>query len=204
VSYIDDEEKCPMNRFVFWLMYLFGKPGWDSGITPPEVVEAFEKNAVPPGVALDLGCGTGTNVITLARLGRQAIGLDFVPQAIIKARRKAQKAGLAERTQFYVADVTRLAELSLPPISFALDMGCFHGLSADGRARYVEGLARLMPPGGRFMLYTLDPQAEAGMSFGMSPEQVRAAFDATFDFAREERGSFWKRGSTWFWMTRKA
>jgi cyclopropane fatty-acyl-phospholipid synthase-like methyltransferase len=184
-------------------MYLFGKPGWDSGITPPEVVEEFEKNDVPPGTALDLGCGTGTNVITLARLGRQAIGVDFVPEAISRARRKAQKAGLADRTQFYVGDVTRLDELLLPPISFALDMGCFHGLNADGRAHYVESLARLMPAGGRFMLYTLDPNSEGGVSFGMSPEQVRAAFSGHFDIVREERGSFWKRGSTWFWMVRK-
>lgn len=193
-----------MNRFLYRLMYIFTKPGWDSGITPPEVVEAFEQGDLPPGAALDLGCGTGTNTLYMAKQGRQAFGVDFVREAINRARRKAERAGLAARTTFHVADVTQLADLSLPSISFALDMGCFHGLNPVNQRRYAEGLAALMPSGGRFMLYTLDPHAEAGVSFGITPEQVRAVFGPYFEVVREERGSFWKRGSTWFWMTRRA
>jgi SAM-dependent methyltransferase len=193
-----------MNRLIYRLMYLFGKPGWDSGVTPPEVVEAFDSGDIPPGTALDLGCGTGTNAITIAGYGRQVIGLDFAPEAIGRARRKAEQAGLAARVDFRVADVTRLAELNLPPISFALDMGCVHGLNADGQRRYAQGLAGLMPAGARYMLYTLDPHAEGGLRFGLSPEQVRALFSPYFDILREERGTFWDRGSTWFWLTRRA
>ncbi len=192
-----------MNRFLYRLTYWLGMTHWDTGETPPEIQEAFQRGEIPPGAALDLGCGTGTNVIFMAKQGRQAIGLDFVPEAINKARLKAHQAGVAGRAQFQVADVTRLNEMDLPRSGFALDMGCFHGLSPDGQRRYVEGLAKTLVPGGRYMLYTLDPRKEAGFSFGMQPEAVKAVFAPWFDIARVERGAYWSRGSTWFWMERK-
>jgi cyclopropane fatty-acyl-phospholipid synthase-like methyltransferase len=192
-----------MNQLLYRLTYWLGTSHWDSDETPPEVQEAFRAGGIPPGAALDLGCGTGTNTIFMAQQGRQAIGLDFVPQAINKARGKAQQAGVAERARFQVADVTRLNEMDLPRSAFALDMGCFHGLSPDGQRRYAAGLAKTLVPGGRYMLYTLDPRKEAGFSFGMQPEAVEAALAPWFDIVRVERGSFWSRRSTWFWMERK-
>jgi SAM-dependent methyltransferase len=193
-----------MNRFIYRLMYWLGMSHWDSGETPPEVQDAFRAGGIPPGAALDLGCGTGTNTVFMAQQGRQAIGLDFVPEAIKKARSKAQQAGVTERTRFQVADVTRLGEMDLPRSGFALDMGCFHGLDPDGQRRYAEGLAKTMVSGGRYMLYTLDPHKEAGFSFGMQPETVEAIFAPWFNIVRVERGSLWSRGSTWLWMERKA
>jgi cyclopropane fatty-acyl-phospholipid synthase-like methyltransferase len=153
---------------------------------------------------MDLGCGTGTNVIYMASLGRQAIGVDFVPSAIAKARKKARQAGVSSRVQFFVADVTRLAELNLSSCAFALDMGCFHSLNADGQRRYIAGLSSLLVPGGLYMLYALDPRQESGRSFGITPEQVQTVFSPAFDIQRVERGEFRKIGSTWFWMRRKA
>ena len=192
-----------MDRFLYRLTYRLGMSHWDTGETPPEIQQAFQAGGIPPGAALDLGCGTGTNTIFMAKQGRQALGLDFVPQAINKPRSKAQQAGVAERAQFQVADVTRLNELDLPPSGFALDMGCFHGLKPDGQHGYAEGLAKTLITGGQYMLYILDPRKEAGLSFGMQPEAVKAVFASWFDIVRLERGSFWSHGSTWFWMERK-
>lgn len=192
-----------MNRFLYRLMYWLGESRWDTDITPSEVNDAFQMGAIPPGPVLDLGCGTGTNVIFMAKQKRQAIGIDFVPKAIAKARDKARRAGVVEYTQFHVGDVTHLNELSLPQCSFALDMGCFHGLSLDGQHCYAEELAAILIPGGRYMLYTLDPRKQAGVSFGMLPESVKKVFADWFDIVRIERGTFWDSGSTWFWMERK-
>jgi SAM-dependent methyltransferase len=193
-----------LSQLLYRLMYWFGQAHWDTGETPPEVRETFEADGLLPGPALDLGCGSGTNVIFMAQHGREAIGVDFVPSVVAQAREKARQAGLDGRARFLAGDVTRLAELGLPPCAFALDMGCVHGLDAAGQRRYAEGLAATIIPGGRFLLYTLDPRKEAGLAFGLAPEQVRALFAPWFEVEREARGGPWDNGSTWFWLKRKA
>ena len=193
-----------MNRLIYRLMYIFSHPRWDTGRTPPEVVEAFEQGGIPAGPALDLGCGTGTNAIFMARHGHDVIGLDFTPEAIGRARRKVAQAGLSDHIRLQVADVTRLAELDIPQLAFALDVGCFHGLSPEGRQRYADALAARLEPGGRYMIFTLDPHAEGSVSFGLSAAQVREIFSPAFDLTRQEHGSTGDRGSTWTWLTRRA
>ncbi len=128
--------------------YYLSNPPWDTGITPPEV-EKFV-NSHPPGRALDLGCGTGTNTIYLARHGWQATGIDFVPRAIHLARRKAHN--LSEDVDFLIGDVTQ----EIPKndgFDLILDIGCFHNLSESIRPRYFENLDRLLAPQGTFLLY---------------------------------------------------
>ena len=109
-----------LNRLLFELQYRFSKPPWDSGVTPPEVVALIEGGMIPPGRALDLGCGTGTNSIYLARHGFSTVGVDYSPRAIATAREKARRAGVA--VDWYVADATRLNFLN-PPFDFVLDLG---------------------------------------------------------------------------------
>ena len=186
-------------RWAYWR----GKPRWDTGVTPPEVAQAFASGTILPGPALDLGCGTGTNVVYMARQGRQVSGIDFVPAAIQRAEIRARQAGVAEQVHWYVADVTRLEALPLPRLAFALDMGCFHGLSPAGQQRYVQGLAALMLPGARYMLYALGPRRPGKRPLGVTPEQVQAAFTPWFEVERVEPGEMAGHPSAWYWMIRK-
>jgi len=138
-----------LRRLTFTLWYL-RRPPWDSGIVPPEVEAFIREN--PPGRALDLGCGTGTSSQALARAGWTVTGVDFIKRAIRIAKRKALAENLS--IDFHVADVTHLpGPLFTVPYDLVLDVGCFHGLSPDGKAAYLNQSDHLLASGGTWLLY---------------------------------------------------
>jgi SAM-dependent methyltransferase len=147
-----------LRRWKFHTWYQRSQPPWDTGITPPELIDFVANH--PPGRALDLGCGTGTNVIYLAQHGWQATGVDFAWSAIRAARRKAQQVGV--KVDLRVADVTRLRGIR-GPFDLILDIGCFHNVPAAGRAAYRANLERLLAPSGTYLLYVhLKADADPG------------------------------------------
>lgn len=190
-----------LQRLFFNLWYYFNPP-WDTGITPPEVVEAIEgPEALRPGRALDLGCGTGTNSLYLARHGWNVVGVDLAVRAIRQARRKAEEeAGLT--VEFHTADVTRLDFLQ-PPFDLALDIGCFHALDDEGWLRYRDELCRLLRRGARFMLYAFGPRQARFMQMGITPNQVQELFQPGFRLLRMEGGADPSGPSAaWYWLER--
>jgi SAM-dependent methyltransferase len=150
-----------LRRISFDLRYRFGRPRWDTGVTPPELVAYADVHA--PGRALDLGCGTGTNVVYLARRGWDASGIDFSPKAIALAKRRAREAAVTERAHFLVADATRLPDLGAP-FDLALDMGCLHSIPVERRDAYARGLLSRLAPGGTYLLYTFCPPDRYGIA----------------------------------------
>lgn len=134
-----------LRRLNFNLWY-FLRPPWDSGISPPELLDFIADH--PAGRAIDLGCGTGTNVITLAQHGWQVTGIDFAPRAIQIAKRKTKKLNL--KADSFVGDVTKLEGIS-GPFDLALDIGCFHGV--DNQPAYLAELERILAPGGYWLMY---------------------------------------------------
>src|SRR3989475_7641797 len=136
------------------------RPPWDTGITPPEL-ERFVATH-PPGRAIDLGCGTGTNAVYLANHGWSAVGVDFAARAIAKARRRVRKAGVASLCSFHVGDVTRLDFLA-GSFDLALDIGCLHSLPVAERAAYAAGVGRLVRSGGAVLLYAFAPGGRPGV-----------------------------------------
>jgi SAM-dependent methyltransferase len=137
-----------LRKWFFNLIY-FQKPVWDTGISPPELL-AFIANH-QPGKALDLGCGTGTNVITLSKAGWQAIGVDFAFRAIQIARKKARRSGT--EVTFVWDDVTRLKKIS-GSFDLILDIGCFHALPAHQQEIYIANVNRRLAPHGTYLLYS--------------------------------------------------
>jgi cyclopropane fatty-acyl-phospholipid synthase-like methyltransferase len=178
-----------LRRWLWDLLYLLGKTPWDTGITPPELVRVVESGQVPPGRALDLGCGTGTNVIYLAQHGFEVVGVDISSRAIVVAHRKIEQARLNRRARVYAGDVTRLDGLPVTgPFDLALDMGCFHSLDLPGRRRYIAGLTRRMKPGGLYLLYAFGPRVQLGRGIGLAPEDARRLYSPTFELLQVEHG----------------
>ncbi len=190
-------------KWFFEFQYRFGKPRWDTGVTPPEVVEMVEREKLGGKRALDLGCGTGTNAIYLARNGFQVVGLDFSHKAIAAAREKAKSAGV--EIEFRVGDVTRLDSLGVRgPFDFVLDIGCFHSVEPSRRLPYAAGIARLARPGAMFMLYAFSPRKLLFRSVGVTVDEVKQTFEKDFTLDRIEEGT--DRGeitSAWVWFRRK-
>jgi cyclopropane fatty-acyl-phospholipid synthase-like methyltransferase len=137
-----------LKKLFFNLAYL-QKPVWDTGISPPELMDFISTHN--PGRALDMGCGTGTNVITLAKHGWEVIGVDFVRRAINIAKSNAQQFGV--EAEFLVEDVTRL-ETVTGTFDLILDMGCFHSLPPATRHAYIQKINHLLTDNGTYLLYT--------------------------------------------------
>jgi SAM-dependent methyltransferase len=134
-------------RLLFDYWY-FRQPPWDTGVSPPELLEFIRDHR--PGRAIDLGCGTGTNVVTLANAGWQVTGLDFAARAIRLARQKVRQAGV--QAEVRVGDATKLTGIT-GPFALAFDLGCFHTISQAGRDKYLKELERILAPDGFWLLY---------------------------------------------------
>ncbi|MBF6591772.1 MAG: class I SAM-dependent methyltransferase [Ktedonobacterales bacterium] len=193
-------------RLFFTLLYRRGRPPWDTGISPPELVAVVEgAHATPPGRALDLGCGTGTNCLYLAHHGWHAVGVDFVRAAVAQAEAKARRADrLPGSVRFLRGDVTRLEALDLgEPFTLLLDLGCLHGIPAADRPRYAAGVARAAAPGALYLLYAFGPRMMGRRPIGLTADEVRALFARAFAVERIESGSD-RSGtpSAWYWLRR--
>jgi cyclopropane fatty-acyl-phospholipid synthase-like methyltransferase len=126
---------------------LYGGPApWDIGRPQPNLVAIADRITSP---VLDAGCGTGEHALFLAGLGHRVVGIDFVPEAIRRARAKAAERDLP--VEFLVKDVTKLDSWG-QRFASVIDWGLFHVLSDDDRRLYVEGLAQVLEPGGRLFL----------------------------------------------------
>ena len=75
---------------------------WSGRPNPPLVDHA---TGLSPGVALDVGCGEGADVVWLAERGWHVTGADLSVVALEKARKHADEAGVAERTDWVHVDL---------------------------------------------------------------------------------------------------
>src|SRR5947209_18506092 len=86
--------------------YATGETPWDSGIPSAELVRVLDAGLLPGKTVLEIGCGTGTNAIALARRGYRVTAVDFVDLAVRRAREKAHQAGV--EIDFRGGDPTRI------------------------------------------------------------------------------------------------
>ena len=128
-------------------MYAEGIPPWQIDRPQPEVIRLIEQGKFESPV-LDLGCGTGDNTIELGRHGLVVKGLDAVPEALERARKKTEQAGLKQSPEFILGDALRLDESGLKART-VLDCALFHTFSDEERGEYIRGLEAVLSQGGR-------------------------------------------------------
>jgi SAM-dependent methyltransferase len=157
--------------------YREGERPWDTQTTPPEVIDFWQQRRLPRrGLALDIGCGPGTNVAFLARLGLTAIGVEIAGAALLTAQQRHTGYGGGRAPLFVCADVSALPFTGLDA-HYILDVGCFHSLPVELRAGYALGILANLAPGGFYHLYAFDqfdppPEMEHPGPLGMAEGEV--------------------------------
>lgn len=135
--------------------YKTGEHGWPTVDPTPFVLRALpriRKSAAPDRARiLDLGCGEGRHTLACAREGLDAVGLDYQPMAIRRARAFARRQKIRGRFRFTVGDAFRLP---FPPNRFdgLIDYGCLHHVKIGDTRRYFKSVLPCLKPGGYFIL----------------------------------------------------
>ena len=186
-----------IRRWLFELRYLFGDAPWDTGISPPELIDYLRTRS--PGRALDIGCGTGTNSMTMAGFGWTVLGIDISTLAIFKARRKARRSSADVR--FRRGDVTQI-DTGTEPYDFILDIGCFHAIPIEKQSEYLQQLIASTRPGSDYLLYTWIKSNEGDPEFAPAEADLRDRLEPTFKLLDVSYGSDHDRTSAWIFATR--
>ncbi len=151
-------------------------PPWDIGGPQPAMSALLDAHP-PAGPVLDVGCGSGDLAIALAERGLQVLGIDFVDAAVAGARDKADRLppDVARLLEFRVADALRPALLGRR-FGSVVDSGFFHLFDADERARFVDGLAPALLPGGRYYLLAFAVEFPPPSPRRVTEDELRARF----------------------------
>lgn len=186
-----------LERFLRWLRFnswYFQRPPWETGISPPELEEFINTHAA--GRALDLGCGTGVNLLSLARAGWNVQGVDYALRAVAQARKRLRQAGVPGVV--ITGEVTDLAAIR-DPFDLILDVGCFHGVVNDRRPAYCANIRRLLKRGGTFLLYAhlRGPQEN---TIGIDETEIKRLAEDFHLARRSDSQDRWGRKAVWCWF----
>jgi cyclopropane fatty-acyl-phospholipid synthase-like methyltransferase len=161
-----------MDQQLFEQIYQ-GQAPWDTGRPQPAIIKLAEAGQVR-GSVLDVGCGTGENVLYLASKGHECWGIDFVSVATDRARAKAAERKID--AHFIVGNALELGKLGRQ-FDTVIDCGLFHTFTDEERPVFVAGLAEVLGAGG--LLYLLcfsDEQPGTEGPRRISQREIRDAF----------------------------
>jgi len=161
---------------LFRIFYRLGFTPWDGHPLAQSLRKLVEGNgALSAGKALELGCGTGECSIYLAEHGWQVTAVDYVTQALDKARVKADAAGAV--VDFARADVTRLSSAGLgDDFGLIVDNGCLHNMSDADRDAYVREVGAVAAPDARLLIVAFAPGGRFGVR-GVDPAEMERRFN---------------------------
>lgn len=117
---------------------------------PPNAWLTAEVGDLTPGLALDAGCGHGTDTLWLAVHGWRVTAVDFSPSALAHARSTAESLGpdIAERVEWIEGDLATWV-----PASSHYDLvSCLYVHAAGSMEEMVRRMGNAVAPGGTLFL----------------------------------------------------
>jgi SAM-dependent methyltransferase len=124
---------------------------WDVKDPAPELVEYFGTLTAEnkPRNVIEVGCGTGSNALWLAKSGCKVTVTEISPTALESAKTRAKEANLS--IDFRLVDICEGAPVPVGSQDFAFDRGVFHVIPVQHRAKFVEVLASTIAAGGHWL-----------------------------------------------------
>ncbi len=124
-----------------------------------------------PGRLIDLGCGTGRLCVHFARKGYHCVGVDLSAEMLTQARANADAAAM--EIEWVNANLVELAGIPDGRFDYAACLFSTLGMvrGAENRAAVVRQAARVLKPGGRFVLH-LHNRYFLGLGRGRVARQV--------------------------------
>jgi SAM-dependent methyltransferase len=170
-----------------------------SGRANATVVDVVQD--LPPGTALDLGCGEGGDAVWLALRGWQVTAVDVSATALRRTAEHAAEAGVAERVRTERHELGR----SFPAGTYDLVSCAFLHAPADvplAREAVVQQAAAAVAPGGLLVVVghagapSWAPPEHAAHVHFPTPREVLADLDLPPDAWRAERTELVARDAT--------
>jgi SAM-dependent methyltransferase len=157
---------------------IFEAPAWDERYAgegriwsgAPNLQLVAEASDLPPGTALDVGCGEGGDVVWLARRGWTVTGADFSAAGLTRAARRAEEAGVAERTDWWRVDAR---EFDAGGRTFDLVTSHYLHPPEGGMVDVVGRLAAAVAPGGHLLVVGHAPPAGGSGDLGAHAPNAR-------------------------------
>jgi SAM-dependent methyltransferase len=143
---------------------------------PPNAHLLAEVGGLTPGLALDAGCGHGSETLWLAARGWQVTAVDFSRAALAHARLSADTAGalLAARVEWVEAD---LAVWTPEPGRYDL-VACLYVHVAGSVKEMVRRMGAAVAPGGTLLLVGHRPVDPATGAATPAAGQIQVSLDA--------------------------
>jgi SAM-dependent methyltransferase len=112
------------------------------------------------GPIVELGVGSGRVAVPLALAGHRVRGLDASPAMLALARTRAEQAGVSERVQLSLGDLSDPPASLGPATRVLVPFRPYLHLVGDGqRLRALRGARDLLAPGGRLVFDVFEPTA---------------------------------------------
>ena len=176
----ESSEAKPMTLLDWDAMYRQGTPPWETGCPAAELVRVLDQRLVPPGITLEVGCGTGADAVCLAQHGFEVTAVDASPQAIERARHRARLE--AAPVCFLLDDVFQFVETA-DPFDFVYDAGFYHFIRRTQLHPYLDLLWRTTRPGSYYLALVGSTGEEAdGGPPQVSEDQIRLELGRLFEF----------------------
>jgi len=136
-----------------------GARGWDVSDDGYEIHQSKIKEVLAMGFApdsgrlLELGCGAGNMGLWFAQQGYVVSGIDISATAVDLANKRAYETGADAK--FTIGNVIELDSFFEASFDFVYDSHLLHCIIGEDRQELYESVARVLKPGGFFLVDTM-------------------------------------------------